>query len=645
MFKYKLYRGEHHSRDKQEETKKLMNLIIVFLVLVVLWALFHVLRSNSGYRRSAKLAPGPYPFPIIGNILQMGRIPHLTLAKLSKTYGPLMSLHLGSMYSVVVTSPEMAKEILQKNDIVFSSRTIQSAAQVHDHHNKSMAFLPVGSQWNKIRRICREQLFSIQCLEASQGLRQEKLRQLCDYVQECCHSGQVVDIGKVVFTTTLNLMSVTLFSVDFSNYGRSDSINEWEQAIKGVMNVIGVPNFADFFPVLKLVDPQGLKRQADFYFEKLLGMFEDLINQRLESRITSPKKKDLLEILLDSSQESEYHNLSCLDIKHLLLFNFTNFLTLTFPLMSVHLGSMYTVVVTSPEMAKEILQKNDIVFSSRTIQSAAQVHDHHNKSMAFLPVGSQWNKIRRICREQLFSIQCLEASQGFRQEKLRQLCDYVQECCHSGQVVDIGKVVFTTTLNLMSVTLFSVDFSNYGRSDSINEWEQAIKGVMNVIGVPNFSDFFPVLKLVDPQGLKRQADFYFGKLLGMFEDLINQRLESRITSPKKKDLLEILLDSSQESEYHNLSCLDIKHLLLDLTVGGSDTTATTIEWTMTELLRNPNIMAIAKDELKTVLGGNKQAKESDILKLPYLQAIIDIGEKFGLALHRAPPLKALPIKR
>ncbi|KAL3818444.1 hypothetical protein ACJIZ3_004349 [Penstemon smallii] len=293
------------------------------------------------------------------------------------------------------------------------------------------------------------------------------------------------------------------------------------------------------------------------------------------------------------------------------------------PLMSLHLGSKYTVVVTSPEMAKEILQKNDKVFSSRNIHVAAQAHDHHNHSMGYLPVGSQWNKIRRLCREQLFSIQCLEAGQGLRQEKLRQLCDYVQECCLSGQVVDIGKAAFTTTLNLMSVTLVSVDFSNYKGSDSSNEWEEAILGVMNVVGIPNFADFFPILKLVDPQGVKRKADKCFGRLLEMFEDIINQRIEysKNNNSTKKKDLLEVLLDPTHGSEY-NLSSFEIKHLLLDLIVGGSDPTATIIEWAMTELLRNPKIMSTAKDELKSVLGGNKQAKESDILRLPYLQAVV-----------------------
>ncbi|KAL3831174.1 hypothetical protein ACJIZ3_019976 [Penstemon smallii] len=305
------------------------------------------------------------------------------------------------------------------------------------------------------------------------------------------------------------------------------------------------------------------------------------------------------------------------------------------PLMSLHLGSIYTVVVSSPEMAKEILQKHDLVFSSRTIPAAVQSHDHHKNSIGLLPVGNKWRDFRKICKEQMFSTQHLEASQGLRQEKLRKLCDYVQECCVKGRVVNIGEVAFVTTLNFMSATLFSVDFTNFD-SDTTHEWKETMEGLFAIVAAPNFADFFPLLKKFDPQGIKRRADLYFGKLLSMFENVINQRLESRRTHSDtsfKKDLLEGLLELSEGSEY-DLSPKVMKHLLLDLFNAGTDTTASTVEWALTELLRNPNKMSIAKNELITVIGKNIRVKESDISKLSYLQAVI----KEVLRLHPPAPL-------
>ncbi|KAL3818441.1 hypothetical protein ACJIZ3_004346 [Penstemon smallii] len=289
------------------------------------------------------------------------------------------------------------------------------------------------------------------------------------------------------------------------------------------------------------------------------------------------------------------------------------------PLMSFRLGSVYTVIVTNTAMTKEIMLKNDLAFSGRANVTAAKAHDHHINSVAFLPVGHQWNKVRRLCREQIFSTRHLEASQGLRQQKLKQMVDYVTECSLTGRVVNIGKVVFTTTLNLTSVTLFSEDFGTY--TEKSTEWEQVIRGALDLVGAPNFADFFPILKLVDPQGIKRKADKCFGRLLEMCEDIINQRIEysKNNNSTKKKDLLQLLLDDDND---YNLSLFDLKHLLLDLMVAGADPTTSTLEWIMTELLLNPDIMSKIRAELKGVVGENKQIKESDITRLPYMEAVI-----------------------
>ncbi|BAF26136.2 Os10g0167200, partial [Oryza sativa Japonica Group] len=63
-------------------------------------------------------------------------------------------------------------------------------------------------------------------------------------------------------------------------------------------------------------------------------------------------------------------------------------------------------------------------------------------------------------------------------------------------------------------------------------------------------------------------------------------------------------------------------LLKDLFAAGSDTSSSTVEWAMAELLRNPLPMAKACDELQRVIGSTRRIEESDIGRLPYLQAVI-----------------------
>ena len=69
-------------------------------------------------------------------------------------------------------------------------------------------------------------------------------------------------------------------------------------------------------------------------------------------------------------------------------------------------------------------------------------------------------------------------------------------------------------------------------------------------------------------------------------------------------------------------------------MAGTDTTSNSLEWAMAEVLRNPHIMAKAKEELKDVIGKGKLVDEADISRLPYLQCIV----KETLRLHPPVPL-------
>uniref|UniRef100_A0A1W7HBW0 Cytochrome P450 n=1 Tax=Scoparia dulcis TaxID=107240 RepID=A0A1W7HBW0_SCODU len=301
------------------------------------------------------------------------------------------------------------------------------------------------------------------------------------------------------------------------------------------------------------------------------------------------------------------------------------------PLMSLKLGSATAVVVTSPEIAKTVLQTHDLAFSSRTVPSAAEAHDHDKFSMAWLPVDVRWRKLRKISKEHMFSVSRLDATQDLRKEKLQKLYDYVNECRRTGQAVDIGEAAFTTSLNLMSATLFSMEFARFG-SDSLQEMKDVVWGVMEYIGKPNLADYFPVLKRADPQGVFRKSKFYFGRLLEIFDRIIDEKLEARVTGDKaqKNDLVEALLDLHQRDE---ISRDEIKHLLVDLFVAGTDTTSGTVEWAMTELIRHPKKMSRIRDELRELTEENRQINESDISRLPYLQAVV----KETFRLHPAAP--------
>jgi cytochrome P450 len=69
-------------------------------------------------------------------------------------------------------------------------------------------------------------------------------------------------------------------------------------------------------------------------------------------------------------------------------------------------------------------------------------------------------------------------------------------------------------------------------------------------------------------------------------------------------------------------------------VGGSDTTSTTLEWLMAELIKNPNIMKRVQKEVRKVVGQKSKIDANDINQMDYLKYIL----KETLRLHPPAPL-------
>lgn len=285
-----------------------MDLLSCMLLIVLTCAAISVFLSSflAKIRKpNINLPPGPTPLPIIGNLLELGEKPHKSIAKLAKIHGPVMSLKFGQITTVVVSSAEMAKEVLITNDQFLSNRTIPQSVSVLNHEHFSLAFIPVSPLWRELRKICNTQLFSHKTLNVSQDVRRKKVQQLLSDIRQSSQIGETIDIGTAVFKTTINLLSNTIFSVDLIH--STGAAGEFKDVVTDITKLVGTPNLADYFPILRLLDPQGVKRRQTKNVKKVLDMFEALVNQRLKMRKDTglDTQKDMLDAMLNISKENE----------------------------------------------------------------------------------------------------------------------------------------------------------------------------------------------------------------------------------------------------------------------------------------------------------------------------------------------------
>jgi cytochrome P450 len=110
--------------------------------------------------------------------------------------------------------------------------------------------------------------------------------------------------------------------------------------------------------------------------------------------------------------------------------------------------------------------------------------------------------------------------------------------------VNVGRVAFTTSLNLVSCTIFSRDLTSLDDHSGSTEFQEVVTDIMEAVGRPNVSDFFP-----DLQGWRRRLARLFARLHRIFDQEIDQRLRDRQASaPRKNDFLDLLLDAQQGDE-------------------------------------------------------------------------------------------------
>lgn len=107
------------------------------------------------------------------------------------------------------------------------------------------------------------------------------------------------------------------------------------------------------------------------------------------------------------------------------------------------------------------------------------------------------------------------------------------------------------------------------------------------------------------------------------------------------DFVDVLLSLLNKSSDHNHADLSnmvdrttIKGILVDMIAAGIDTSHTSIEWIMSELIRHPRIMKKLQQEIKNVVGVNEIIDENDFTKFKYLDMVI----KESYRLHPIVPL-------
>ncbi|KAK1289780.1 putative (S)-N-methylcoclaurine 3'-hydroxylase isozyme 2 [Acorus calamus] len=298
------------------------------------------------------------------------------------------------------------------------------------------------------------------------------------------------------------------------------------------------------------------------------------------------------------------------------------------PLMLLYHGLEPVIVASTATAASEVLKSQDRALSARFAPNSVRLPGYIEHSMVWADCTDYWKSVRKIWRVELFSNRMLDLQARVREAKAHELVRFLR--AREGQEVTLADVVFGSILNVLGMIVFSKDvFDLEGKAvENDTGMKGMIRQLMVLAAIPNLADLYPFLGRLDMQGLRRASGECVKRMNGSWAAIVKERRASG-GGRDENDFLKVLIDEG-------FSDPQIDAMLLEIFGPGSDTSTSTIEWAVAELLRNPQKLAKVREELDSVIGrSGTPIKESDLPNLPYLHACV----KETLRLH--PPVTFL----
>ncbi|KAL5706571.1 hypothetical protein ACHQM5_024721 [Ranunculus cassubicifolius] len=304
-------------------------------------------------------------------------------------------------------------------------------------------------------------------------------------------------------------------------------------------------------------------------------------------------------------------------------------------IVHLRLGLLHMVTATTPDIAREILQVQDNIFSNRPATSAIRYLTYDRADMAFAHYGPFWRQMRKICVMKLFSRKRAESWDSVKDE-VDSMIRVVSTKTKVGTPVNLGELVFNLTNNITYRAAFGSDLLQ-GQDKFISILQEFSK----LFGAFNIADFFPGLNWVDPQGLHTRLAKARDSLDSFIDKIIDDHLVKKKTDDNTDMVDELLAFYTGETNKSNdlqvsitLTRENIKAIIMDVMFGGTETVASAIEWAMAELMKSPEDLWKVQEELRDVVGLDRKVHESDLEKLTYFKCVI----KETLRLHPPIPL-------
>ncbi|KAI0351871.1 cytochrome P450 [Trametes cingulata] len=279
------------------------------LAVAVPIAYFVVVRRPSKSTPGSLLPPGPRGWPIIGCFAYLTKYPELALHRWAKTFGPFFSFTIGNQLFVVISDPQIVKDLIITNGAIFSSRKDMYMKAQLIFARRGITATPYNDTWRKHRRLAAMFLTPRAVEEDMPRLESEAREMIRDlYVRS---KGGALPINPQPFLSRASLNNILSLVFGFRTESMDDNlVSESLRLSREFMNTTGpVSNLVDFVPLLQKL-PNRMSTRGRKLHHDLIDIWGSLV-RRVEDKVKrgEPHPDCMAKYLIEHREEEQLDDL------------------------------------------------------------------------------------------------------------------------------------------------------------------------------------------------------------------------------------------------------------------------------------------------------------------------------------------------
>ena len=216
-----------------------------------------------------------------------------------------MSLRLGFVPTIVVSSARIAKEVMKTHDLEFASRPSLIGPRRLSYNCLDLAFSPYNDYWREMRKICVLHLFTLKRVKSYTPIREYEVSQMIEKISKLASASKLINLSETVMFLTSTIICRVAFGKRYEDEGFERS--RFHGLLNDAQAMLGSFFFSDHFPLMGWLDKlTGLTARLEKTFRDMDLFYQEIIEDHLKPDRNKQEQEDITDVLIGLQKDNSF---------------------------------------------------------------------------------------------------------------------------------------------------------------------------------------------------------------------------------------------------------------------------------------------------------------------------------------------------